>query len=88
MLFGIAVWGMCTLHVVLGPPLCRSHAGHEHTVLPRRVGNASSENPETRLFISELQLITGPFMKFSTLILFVPNDFDNGVTDSSRFPYN
>lgn len=50
--------------------------------------NASSKNPETRLFISKLKLITGPFMKFSTLILFVPNDFDNGITDSSRFPYN
>lgn len=67
---------------------CRSQRIHKSTALILQVETTSSENLETHAFISELKLITRSFMKFSTLVLFVPNDFNNGVTDSSHFPYN
>lgn len=68
--------------------LCKSQYIHKSTALTLQVETTSLENLETHPFISELKLITRSFMKFSTLVLFVPNDFNNGVTDSSHFPYN
>jgi len=68
--------------------LCTSQYIHRSTALTLQAEATSSENLETHPFISELKLVTRSFMKFSTLVLFVPNDFNNGVTDSSHFPYN
>lgn len=68
--------------------LCTSQYIHKSTALTLQVETTSSEILETHPFISELKLITRSFMKFSTLVLFVPNDFNNGVTDSPHFPYN
>lgn len=67
---------------------CTSQYIHVSTALTFQVETISLENLETYPFISELKLITRSFTKFSTLVLFVPNDFNNGVTDSSNFLYN
>lgn len=68
--------------------LCTSDCIHKSTTLTLQAETTSLENLETHPFISELKLITRSFMKFSTLVLFVPNDFNNRVTDSSHFLYN